>query len=197
VFSTVAAWGLRPSAAAAQEMRPILGVTTSLKEMDRRLNQAFADAILDRSPAIAAGRDGSIEDVPALAAAVRYDVPGLFADYARETGVALLSRSVPISDVSRRFEDLWESVAREVRGVDEGQIERFRTVTGTEVANLSDSLDVLRDAPPIDPAGAAFLEAVLAGDLDEGGRILRKAAFAGVSTEQIYLSLVQPSLVEV
>jgi methanogenic corrinoid protein MtbC1 len=178
------------------------------------MNADLADRLLDRAEAIAlAQRDASKpapdpydrsaffaalrDDALSLAAAVRFGEPGLFADYATSTGLALRSRGIGANAIAQRFENLGDGLVRALGRDAEPLNETYLAPALAALGNLKRTQDELRENSQLDETSRPFFEALLAGDLEAGGRILRKDAFRGIAMEEIYLHVIAPSLREV
>lgn len=179
------------------------------------MDASLADRLLDRADAIAqAQRDGAVavaaqhaydraaffaslrDDALSLAAAARFEEPRLFSDYVTSTGLALLSRGLAPKSIGERFEGLARSLEKTL-GDDAAPLnEAYVSPALKDLANLKHAQDRLRDRCELDETSRPFFEALLAGDLEAGARILRKDAFRGLPMERIYLQIIQPSLRE-
>jgi signal transduction histidine kinase len=152
----------------------------------------------------AVGRIKCLEDahfhLSYLAEAVAAASPPLFADYVAWARVMLAGRGIPAEDLAENLAVLREALVESFPGELWAAVEE----------SLAAGLDRLRSAPSELPprigglgggrlAGLAgrYLEALLAGDRQEAGRMVLAAAEGGVPVQDLYLGVFQPSQYEI
>jgi methanogenic corrinoid protein MtbC1 len=161
------------------------------------MSERFADLLSERLDGVGSVAGSLYDDVLALSNAVRYGAPVLFADYTTCTSIALLSRGVTTEEIARRFEQLRAYAVQVLPAEAPSICELYLSADFVDPVRLASARSDLEAAPPLSPPVQALLAALLAGDVVDGLRMIRKEHLRGMTMESIYLRIIQPSLVEI
>jgi len=123
-----------------------------------------------------------------LEQSLRLDNTQLFADYVRWAKIMLEARRVPVDDLIANLDIVAEVVSRDVPAA--------RSMIDTAIRSLNAPAQQEGDQPHAELAGA-YLQAILSGERNVAGTMIKDAIARGVSLRDVYLHVFQPAQHEI